>query len=359
MFRMIFRTRLGVWLGTMGAALLATVGFAQWSPPAAAPSGLLTPQGGAATMVPTAEPPEPAASVGTSGETAGEPFVNPEQVAREFCRRLAALVQDGNVVAPRELARQVARETTFPMQPLAASSDKLSAEQLYSRAKASVVIVGGISPCPGRPQWHGSFATGFVARKDGVILTNSHVIEAFAHTRAIGIMTDDGRVFPVTAVLAADRKNDVAAVKVEADDLIPLPIAAGVPIGSTIYCLSHPSLDCGGMENAFWTFTSGIVSGKLRLRLDGRELVDALAITADYAQGSSGGPILNEQGAVVGMVCHTMSLCADGDPGSMQMTWKLTRPSGSILQLLGSKATVASAAPPPATRVPSPARDSR
>ncbi len=352
MFQLMSRAGLYLWIGTMGTVLLAAVGFAQWSPP-----GLLTPHADGVAIAPRAQAAEPAAAEGTSIETVGEPFVNPEQIAREFCRQLAALVKEGNVVAPRELARQVARETTFPMQPPAVPTEQLTAEAIYSRAKASVVIVGGINPCPGRPQWHGTFATGFVARKDGVILTNAHVIEAFAHTRAIGIMTDDGRVFPVTAVLAADRKNDVAAIKVEADDLVPLPIAADVPIGATIYSLSHPSLDCGGMDNAFWTFTSGIVSGKLRLRLDGRELVDALAVTADYAQGSSGGPILNEQGAVVGMVCHTMSLCADGDPGSMQMTWKLTRPSGSILQLLDSEAAVASAAP--ATRVPLPTAGSR
>lgn len=344
MFQLISRARLYVWPGTMGALLLAAVAFAQWSPPGGAPPGFLTPHGGAATMVPTAETPEPDATESDPAAAAEEPFVHPEHVARQFCRQLAALVKEGDIVSPRELARQVARETTFPMQPLAASSEKLSAEEVYLRAKASVVIVGGINPCPGRPQWHGTFATGFVARKDGVIFTNAHVIEAFAHTRAIGIMTDDGRVFPVTAVLAADRKNDVAAIKVEADDLVPLPIAADVPIGATIYSLSHPALDCFGSENAFWTFTSGIVSGKLRLRLDGPELVDALAVTADYAQGSSGGPILNEQGAVVGMVCHTMSLCADGDPGAMQMTWKLTRPSGSILDLLRSEPAVAATA---------------
>ena len=327
MFQLISQTRPGVWIGTLVPALVAAVGFAQWSPPAATSPHLPTPQGGPAVAAPSENTVEPASAV-------NEPFINPEQVARQFCRQLAALLKEGNVVSPRELARQVASEKTFPMQPVSATSDKLSAEAIYARARKSVVIVGGISPCPGRPHWHGTFATGFVASKDGVILTNAHVIEAFAHTRAMGIMTDDGRVFPVTAVLAADLDNDVAAIKVEADDLIPLPIAADVPIGATIYSLSHPSLDCEGSENAFWTFTSGIVSGKLRLRLDGRELVDALAITADYAQGSSGGPILNEQGAVVGMVCHTMSLCAGGDPGSMQMTWKMTRPSSSILALL-------------------------
>ncbi len=55
------------------------------------------------------------------------------------------------------------------------------------------------------------------------------------------------------------------------------------------------------------------------------------------------GPILNEHGAVVGMVCSTMALL-DDDEGNVQMTWKLTRPSSSILALLNSgRATAAEA----------------
>jgi len=57
-----------------------------------------------------------------------------------------------------------------------------------------------------------------------------------------------------------------------------------------------------------------------------------ITITADYAQGSSGGPILNEHGAVVGMVCQTLTI--SDDSGESQMTWKFTRPSSSILSLL-------------------------
>jgi len=130
---------------------------------------------------------------------ADEPFLNPEQLAREFCEQLAARAKDPGAVAPRELARQVALETTFPMQPLDPPARKLSAEAIYARAKASVVIVGGIRPsrrpCMDGSDWNGSFATGFVVRGDGVILTNAHVIEAFAHTRAMGVMTHEGRVF--------------------------------------------------------------------------------------------------------------------------------------------------------------------
>jgi serine protease Do len=111
-----------------------------------------------------------------------------------------------------------------------------------------------------------------------------------------------------------------------------------VPVGATVYCLSHPELDCSGTVNGFYTLTRGIVCGKFRFPAGGEKPLDWLAITADYAQGSSGGPILNHNGAVVGMVCKVMSLCDESAGGAPQMTWKLARPSASILALLRGSA---------------------
>jgi S1-C subfamily serine protease len=147
-------------------------------------------------------------------------------------------------------------------------------------------------------------------------------------------MTSDGRVFPIKAVLATDRINDAAVLKVEATDLKPLPLARSVRVGATVYCLSHPLMNYMGTENGFFAFTQGIVSGRYRSQLRGETPINVLTITADYAQGSSGGPILNEHGAVVGMVCETLTISDDNDEG--QMTWKFTRPSSSILALLGT-----------------------
>jgi S1-C subfamily serine protease len=210
----------------------------------------------------------------------------------------------------------------------------LGAEEIYVGARRSVVIVGGITKPHGHRRWHASCATGFVVNKNGVIITNAHVVEAFRHMKAIGIMTDDGRVFPVKKVLAADLHNDVTALEVEANDLTPLPIAENAPVGSSVYCLSHPALDCEGTEHGFYTYTRGMVCGKFRLRLDNGKAAKVLAITADYAQGSSGGPILNEYGAVVGVVCSTMALCSGDETSEIQMTWKFTRPSSCVLALL-------------------------
>lgn len=210
----------------------------------------------------------------------------------------------------------------------------MSSEALYSTARESVVAVGGILECRHHPEGHSSFATGFVVHPDGIVVTNQHVVTAFENNDAIGVMTNDGRVFPVLEVLAADPLNDIAALKIDARDLSPLPITGDIDVGAEIHCLSHPALGCSGGENGFYTFTRGMVSGKFRLSLSARAPVDVLAITADYAKGSSGGPILNRYGAVVGIVCETKSICHDPSANDVHMTWKLGRPSKGILALL-------------------------
>jgi serine protease Do len=269
-----------------------------------------------------------------AAELDAKEFCSPQEIAEQFCARLGEMAKEKSLSAPADLVVQMGNRRGVSIAVQQDPGEKLTAEQVYARARRSVVIIGGITPCPDKPHWHGKFATGFVVSGDGVVVTNAHVIEGLTEAVAMAVMTDDGRVFPVISVLAADRANDAAAVKIEAEGLPPLPIAPSIEIGATVYCLSHPATDSSGTENAFYTFTDGIVAGKLRLPLDGGKRISALAITADYGQGSSGGPILNEHGAVVGMVCHTIALRADRRSAAPQMTWKLARPSACILGLL-------------------------
>lgn len=282
-------------------------------------------------------------ATGATTNSLGSDFLSPQDFSERFCGRLAEIMRERVLPAPQELVAQLTENENVSIVPKQAPGEKLSPEQIYITARKGVVVIGAVSPSEGEAEWSGSYATGFIVRGDGIVVTNAHVIEAFADTQAIAVMTDDGRVFPVQSVLAANRENDVAVLKVDADNLYALPIARDVAVGANVYCLSHPALDCEGTENAFYTFTQGIVSGKLRLRIESEEPVNALAITADYAQGSSGGPILNENGAVVGMVCHILSVCS-GDSSTPQMTWKMARPAGSILSLLGDQPFVHSAA---------------
>ena len=97
-------------------------------------------------------------------------------------------------------------------------------------------------------------------------MTNYHVLTSFRETKALGVMTDDGRVWAVEAVRAADKHNDLVLLKVAARGLTALPVAGPVPVGATVYCLSHPVLNAEKTANGFYTFTSGIVSGKFHAR---------------------------------------------------------------------------------------------
>ncbi len=186
----------------------------------------------------------------TSAEIAArhEEYVDPTEMARRFTSAIGEIARQGNAVSPAELARQGRTRRSHRVEVRAKAGLPMSSEALYSAVRESVVVVGGILECRQHPEGHSSFATGFVVHSDGIVVTNQHVVTAFQNKEAIGVMTRDGRVFPVLEVLAADPLNDVAALKIDAHDLSPLPIAGDVGVGAEIHCLSHPALGCSGGE---------------------------------------------------------------------------------------------------------------
>lgn len=261
--------------------------------------------------------------------TSEDQFDSPENIINRFNTELGRLASAPGIPSPSELAQQAQTNKTYAVAVLPEPSKKLDAETIYARARAGAVIVGAIPKTRKRHPSQPVFASGFVIHTDGLIVSNAHVLEAFRDMKAVGVMTSDGRVFPIRAVLAADRINDAAVLKVEATDLTPLPLARSVPVGATVYCLSHPLMNYMGTENGFFAFTQGIVSGRYRTRLMGVTPINVLAVTAKYAQGSSGGPILNEHGAVVGMVCQTLTISDDNDES--QMTRKSAWPTPRLM----------------------------
>ena len=263
-----------------------------------------------------------------------EQFDNPESIVKTFVSKLERLAGKAGTVSPAQLNKQLETAKKYAVEIMAQPSERLPSEAIYARARAGAVIIGAIPGADNPERSEPFFASGFVVHKDGLIVSNAHVIEAFREMKAVGVMTSDGQVFPIKAVLAADRLNDVALFKIDATNLTPLPVARSVPVGATIYCLSHPVMDSMGTQYGFFAFTQGIVSGRYRTKFMGETPVNVLTITADYAQGSSGGPILNEHGAVVGIVCETLAI--EDQNGSSQMTWKFARPASGLLAILQS-----------------------
>lgn len=166
----------------------------------------------------------------------------------------------------------------------APAGDRTVAAIAESARKSLVVIV--FAGRDGKQQGLGS---GFVVRQDGLIATNLHVI---GEARLISVQFTDGKRFDVTAIHASDKKMDLALLKIDARDLPPLPLgdSRGLKDGQPIVVLGHPR----GLKNSV---VSGVLSGKRDV-----EGMPMLQLAIPIEQGNSGGPVLDMQGRVHGIV---------------------------------------------------------
>ena len=173
-------------------------------------------------------------------------------------------------------------------------------------------------------------------------MTNYHVVDS-STKRGLVVMTADAHVYPVQRVLAASRADDLAILKVDAEGLQPLALAGSsdaAPVGSAVSIISHP-------DGRFYCYTAGVVSRYMKTELGGPE-VEAVAVTADYARGSSGAPVLNGQGQVVAVVSSTESIyyTEDGQrQRDFQMVFRTCIPCTSLRKMIRPTSQLARGAP--------------
>jgi len=252
-------------------------------------------------------------------------------VGNDFAQKVGDLIKAGKTVAPAELKKQLEAEKTWKLETAVPSTAVHQPTEIYANCRESVVLVGSIYNCGKCSKWHPTVASGFVIGSEGIIVTNFHVIAGSGTTKiaATGVRTCDGTIYPVKEILASNKLTDLAVLKIAATGLKPLPVADDVAVGTRVYCIGHP-------ERRFYTMTEGIVSGDFKNNNGRREI----SVTCDYAKGSSGGPILDETGAVVGIVRVTHTVYANktnGIPTNVQMTWKFVAPCSDLLKLLQEK----------------------
>jgi len=137
--------------------------------------------------------------------------------------------------------------------------------------------------------------SGFFVREN-VVATNAHVVKGAlgGHARSV---VGAREAYDIDGILAIDEERDLALVRVSGLKARPLPLgeASQIGVGDEVYAVGSPQ----GLEG---TFSPGIVSG-LRTWKNGT----LLQITAPISRGSSGGPILNRRGEVVGIAVGTLS----------------------------------------------------
>ena len=272
-------------------------------------------------------------------------MVDDRAVMRRFEEGLGKLKDEGLSIGAEELRNQLRERKTFPRQleTKAAFERALSGRERHEVGKRGALVFGHIYDCGKCNRWHGNAAGGFVISEDGLAVTNYHVLDGNKEAATFGAMTHDGRVSAVEEVLAASKADDVAVVRLaKANGLTPVALSSEARAGDSVAVGSHP-------KGQFYTYTEGVVSRYAQRPRAGKSVV-IMEITADYAVGSSGSPVFDEYGNVVGVVASTHFLFANpkgkGEkPSAAQMVVKSCVLVSSILNLLNGEKAESEASP--------------
>jgi TonB family protein len=154
-----------------------------------------------------------------------------------------------------------------------------------ARAAIGSIVSIIMSNKQGQPVAQGS---GFFISKDGWVVTNYHVINGGSSAL---IKLPNGTFFAVDGVIAADKDRDIAIIKARGDDfrMLTLGDSDQLQVGEEVVAIGSPLL----LES---TVSNGIVSGIREMKAS-----EVLQITAPISHGSSGGPLFDMSGEVIGI----------------------------------------------------------
>ncbi len=159
----------------------------------------------------------------------------------------------------------------------------------------------------------GGLGSGVVIDKEGHILTNAHVVNSASQSGTLTVTFGDGRTAPAK-VIGMSETNDLAVIKVDGvDGLTPATFAKSdsLQVGQTVVAAGAPL----GLSESV---TSGIVSNTARpVRSGSNNDAVYLAVQTDAAinPGNSGGPLVDLNGAVVGINSSIASTGSSADGG--------------------------------------------
>lgn len=163
-----------------------------------------------------------------------------------------------------------------------------TAQEIARKAFSSTVLLV-MEDANGQPL---SLGSGFFVR-DGEVASNLHVVEGAArgYAKIIGQKTK----YDIEGITAVDPERDLVVLKISGAraGAVALGNSESVQVGETVYAVGNPQ----GLEG---TFSQGIVS---IIREVGNDKL--LQITAPISPGSSGGPVLNGKGEVIGVSVAT------------------------------------------------------
>lgn len=271
----------------------------------------------------------------------GSGFINDQAVQMLAEAQVNRMIKSGKATSLRELQEQFDR-TSCQLNLVPENRSPVNSEMLYLNKRKSVVVV--MISRKHNDHWHVVMAaTGFMITSDGTMVTNRHVVRSTG-TNAdeyMFVMTSDARVHPVKAVLASNRANDAAICQVEGDGFHPVALRSNTPVGASARVISHP-------KGRLYTLTDGVVSRRYaraaaqrkrgddeKTKLDLSKTTKWLTVTADFAKGSSGAPIFDRYGNVIGVATLTSNVTVEKDDDAIsQMVFRDCVPAEVVMDMI-------------------------
>ncbi|MGB0036018.1 MAG: trypsin-like peptidase domain-containing protein [Candidatus Acidiferrales bacterium] len=160
----------------------------------------------------------------------------------------------------------------------------LSAKSLVQRESPAIVTVFNVG-ASGKPEAMGS---GFIVRADGVVVTNFHVVRGASDAQ---VKLKNGEIYDNVLMFDFDQRRDIAILKIRATNLPTVHLGDSEKLvpGDKAFAIGNP-------EGYDYTVSDGLISA--RRVIEGTE---KLQITVPISHGSSGGPLYNDRGEVVGI----------------------------------------------------------
>lgn len=185
---------------------------------------------------------------------------------------------------------RIALAAAAGLAPSAARAQDLTPREIAAAAQRATVQIRALDS-RGNVDGLGS---GFLVSPDGVIVTNFHFIQD-AH--ALQVETFDGEVYDNVYYVTADPRRDVAVLKVPLEGAVTLRLGSdtSAAVGAEVYAMGHPL----GQTS---TFSDGLVSAERTI-----EGVSMIQISAPISSGSSGGPVMDGRGEVIGVATMVLT----------------------------------------------------
>lgn len=175
----------------------------------------------------------------------------------------------------------------FAAVAMSGQTPTLDAAALYKKTLPSIVRIETLEADGVRSQ-----GTAFLAIKDGLAVTCWHVVR---NAESAKIKFSDGEEYEVSGLVDKDEKRDVALVRVKVADRPLLSFAKGDPeVGSKAFAIGSP-------EGLDFSISDGVIS-----QIRNGDGVRYYQFSCPVSHGSSGGPLLNDKGEVLGLVSMGM-----------------------------------------------------